>query len=136
MANLFDTDTELKSVINTSDGDDHQLYVDGSQRLLRTEVHDDDISESDVIRRLMRINQLRKTSHSISDNSDVDSQRGIEYHPTPKPWLESEERFRGQDRSGPKIHDSRSQISPQFGDDENERRWQKIREARNDDGEQ
>ncbi len=36
MANLYDT--ECKEVMDTSNGDDHQLLGDGSHQLLRTEV--------------------------------------------------------------------------------------------------
>ncbi len=73
MANLLDTETELKEVVNMSDGDDHQLYENRSRKILRTEVHDEHMSESDLFRRLRKINEIRKISHSISDRSDFES---------------------------------------------------------------
>ncbi len=40
----------------------------------------------------MRINDVRKNSHSISDHSDVESQIELEYNPIPKLWREIEDR--------------------------------------------
>ncbi len=47
MASLFDTETELKEVVNTSDGDDLWLQENGSCHLLRTDVHDNRLSDSE-----------------------------------------------------------------------------------------
>ncbi len=67
-------------VVNTSDGDDHQLQDNGSCQLLMTEIHDDHSSDSELFRRLMRINEVRKNSRSTSDHSNVERQNGLDYH--------------------------------------------------------
>ncbi len=62
MASLFDT--ELKEVVNTSDGDDLQLQENGSRHLLRAEVHGIRLSDSKPLGRLKRIHYERKISRS------------------------------------------------------------------------
>ncbi len=103
MANLYDT--ECKEVMDTSDGDDHQLLGDGSRQLLRTEVANDYSANAALVRRLMQINDARKTSRSTSDHSDVESLAKLEFRPTPKLWREIEERENGRDRYEPISHD-------------------------------
>ncbi len=82
MANLYDT--ECKEVMDTSDGEDHQLQGNGSRQLLRTEVANDYSANTALFRRLIQINDARKPSSSTSDGSDVESQADFEFHPTPK----------------------------------------------------
>ncbi len=93
MASLFNTETELKEVVNTSNGDDLQLQENGSRHLLRTEVHDNCLSDSEPLRRLRKINDERKNSRSTSDQSEIESHYEFEYNPTPKLWHEIEERM-------------------------------------------
>ncbi len=47
----------------------------------------------------------------------------------PKPWHEVEERMQGRAQYGRKIYDGRSLISPQFGDDENVRKWESLKQS-------
>ncbi len=82
MADLYDT--ECKEVMDTSDGDDHQLQYNGSRQLLRTEVANDYSANTALFRRLMQINDARKPSRSTSDRSEVESLAEFEFHPTPK----------------------------------------------------
>ncbi len=103
MASLFDTETELKEVVNTSDGDDLQLQENGSRHLLRTEVHDNRLSHSEPLRRLRRINDQGKNSHSTSDQSEIESHYEFEYNPMPKIWHEVEKRMQGRNQYRGKI---------------------------------
>ncbi len=98
MASLSDTETELKEVVNTSDGDDLQLQEKGSRYLLRTEVHDNCLSDSEPLRRLRSINDERKNSCSTSDQSEIESHYEFEYNLMPKLYHEIEERKQGQDQ--------------------------------------
>ncbi len=82
MANLYDT--ECQEVMDTSDGDDHQLLGDVSHQLLRTEVVNDYSANTALFRRLMQINDARKPSRSTSDHSDVESLVELEFRPTQK----------------------------------------------------
>ncbi len=136
MASQFDTETELKEVVNTSDSDDVQLQENGSHHLLRTEVHDNRLSNSEPLRRLRRINDERKNSRSTSDQSKIESHYKFEYNPRPKLWHEVEDRMEGRDQYGRKIDDGRSLISPQFGDVENVHKWQSLKQSCIDNGEQ
>ncbi len=83
----------------------------------------------------MQINELRKPSRSTTDRSNVQSLAELKYHPTPKPWCEIEERENGRDRYEPKAHNGRSSVSPQFGEDENERKWRNLKQSRIENGE-
>ncbi len=71
--------------------------------------------------------RLRMDRHSISDQSDIESQ--LEYNPTLRLLHENEERRRGRDQFGQNIHDGRSDDSPYFGEDDNECRWQRLKES-------
>ncbi len=119
MANMFDT--ECKEVMDTSDGDDHQLQDNGSRQLMRTEIANDYSANAALFRRLMQINDARKPSRSTSDRSEVEILADFEFCPTPKLWQGIEERENGRDRYEPKTYNGRSSVSPQFGENENER---------------
>ncbi len=96
MASLFDTETKLKEVVNTSDGEDLELQENGSHHLLMAEVHGIRLCDSEPLRRLKRIHDKSKISRSASDQTEVESLYEFEYNPTPKPWHEVEERMQGQ----------------------------------------
>ncbi len=78
----------------------NEIEEDGSRHLLRTEVHDNHLPDSEPFRRLRRINDERKNSHSTSDQSEIESHNEFEYNPTPKLWHEVEERLQGRDQYG------------------------------------
>ncbi len=133
---MFDTETECKEVMDTSNGDDHQLLGNGSRQIPRIEAANDYSSESVLFRRLMKKMELRKTSRSTSDRLDVESLAEFEYCPTPKLWCEIEERENGRDQYEPKAHDVKSSVSLQFGKNENERKWWSLKQYRIENGEQ
>ncbi len=134
MANLFDM--ECKEVIDTSDGDDHQLQGNGSCQLMRTEIANDYSANAALFRRLMQINNARKPSCSTSDRSEVGSLANFEFRQTPKIWQGIKERENGRDRYEPKSYDGRSSVSPQFGKNENELKWRRLKQSRVENGEQ
>ncbi len=127
MASLFNT--ELKEVVNTSDGDDLQLQENGSCHLLSAEVCGICLYDSEPLRRLKRTNDQRNSSHSASDHTEVKSLYKFEFNHMPNPWHEVEERMQSQAQYGRKIYDGRSLISPQFGDNENRRKWQSLKKV-------
>ncbi len=134
MGNMFDT--ECKEVMDTSNGDDHQLQGNGSRQLMWTEIANDYSANAALFRRLMQINDDRKPSLSPSDHSEEESLADFEFSPTPKLWQGFEERENGQDRYKPKTYDGRSSVSPQFCENENERKWRSLKQSHVDNGEQ
>ncbi len=91
MTNLY----ECKEVMDTSDGDDHQLQGNGSLQLLWTKVANDYSANIALFRRLMEINDARKLSCSTSDRSEVESLAKFEFRPTSKLWHVIKERENG-----------------------------------------
>ncbi len=134
MDNLYDT--ECKEVMDTSDCDDHQLQGTGSHQILSTEVANDYSGNTELFRRLLQINDARKPSHSTSDRSGNESLGEFEFRPTPKLWLEIEEKENGRDRYEPKDHDSLLSVSPRVGENENKRKWQSFKQSHVENGEQ
>ncbi len=122
--------------MDTSDGDDYQLLGDGSHQLLRTEVANDYSANTAHFRRLIQINDVRKSSHSASDHSYMKSLAELEFCPAPKLWREIEEGEYGQDRYEPKAHPSGSSVSPQFGENGNKLKWQGLKQSCIENGEQ
>ncbi len=74
MANMFDSDTEMKSLVSPSDGGDHELEEDFSAHLWssRTFLHGE--SNSSLLNKLMMIGGRPQT-----DNSDDESLSGAYY---------------------------------------------------------
>ncbi len=96
---------------------------------MRTEIANYYSANAALSRSLMQINDARKPIRSTSDCSEVESLADFEFRLTPKLWQGIEYLINGRDRYEPKTYDGRSSVSPHFGKNENERKWQSLKQS-------